>query len=166
MIPGIETLLGSLLGGAFRLGQAVLEAREKQRDRDHEHRMAELHGDLAAKADERRLRELGLAADMHLASQDAALLTEALQAQSRDAAAAGGFIAGLSASVRPILTYLIAGLYLTAKGAHVAAAWQSDGAIQALATSYTDADMAILAAILAYWYADRSLRRGRSPIAA
>jgi hypothetical protein len=165
MIPGLETLLGSLLGGAFRLGQAWMEAREKARERDHEFRMTELQGDLAARADERRFRELGVQADMAVSQQDASLLIEAIQAQSKDATAAGGFISGLSASVRPVLTYLIAAIYLTAKVAHIIAAWQSQGPVAALAASYTEADMAILAAILSYWYADRSLRRGRSNLA-
>ena len=166
MIPGIETLLGSLLGGAFRLGQAVLESREKQRDRDHEHRMSELHGQLAAQADERRFRELGVAAEAQAVALDTQLLVTGLEMQSRDAQAAGGFIAGMSASVRPVLTYLITGLYLSAKGAHIAAAWHTEGAVAALASSYTETDMAILASILAFYFADRSLRRGRSNLAA
>jgi hypothetical protein len=165
MIPGLETLLGSLLGGAFRLGQAWMETREKARERDHEFRMTSLQGELASKADERRFRELGLQADMAISAQDAALLIEAMKAQSTDAQAAGGFIAGLSASVRPVLTYLIATIYLTAKVTQIVAAWQSQGPAAALGSAYTESDMAVLSAILAYWYADRSLRRGRSNLA-
>ena len=165
MIPGIETLLGGLLGGAFRLGQAILDAREKQRDRDHEFRMTEIQGQLAEKANEARIRELGVEANMAVSAQDAQMLVEAVKAQSADAQSTGGWVSALSATVRPITTYLFAILYLGHKAAHIIIAAISEGPVAALAAVYTPDDMAIMSAILAYWYADRSLRRGRSAIA-
>ena len=165
MIPGLETILGGLVGGAFRLGQAFLDAREKQRERDHEHRMTELQGELAAKADERRLRELGIQADMAVSAQDAQMLIEAVKAQAVEAQAAGGWVSKLSASVRPIVTYMLVALYILWKVAEVYAAFISFGVVEALRASYSESDMAILASILSFWFVDRSLRRGRSPIA-
>lgn len=164
MIPGIETLLGSLLGGAFRLGQAIIDAREKQRDRDHEHRMTGLQGELAKAADERRMRELGIQADMAVTAQDAQMLIAAVQAQAAEAQAAGGWVSALSASVRPLVTYLLVIFYLAYKASQIIAAFRGYGAIEALRASYTEADMAILSSILAFWFVDRSLRRGRSPV--
>jgi hypothetical protein len=165
MIPGIETLLGSLLGGAFRLGQAWLETREKQRDRDHEHRMLALNGELAAKADERRLREIGLEGDYKLSAMDVEALVSGVQAQAAEARAAGGWSAALSATVRPITTYLFVAMYIAWKAAQVAMAASDQGAVAALAASYSEGDMAFLATILSFYFADRSLRRGRSSIA-
>lgn len=166
MIPGLETLIGGLLGGGFRIAQAIIDAREKQRERDQEFRMTELQGRLAEAADERRFRELGLQADMATAAQDAQMIVEAIKAQQADAAAAGGWVAALSATVRPVVTYMLIVFYLAWKGAQIIAAYAAGGAIEALQASYGEADMAILSSILSFWFVDRSLRRGRSPLAA
>lgn len=166
MFPGFETLLGGLLGGALRLGQAVIDAREKQRDRDHEFRMTELQGLLAEKANEARMRELGLHATMALDAQDAQLLVAGIQSQTAEAAAAGGRVAALSATVRPLVTYLFVGIYIAWMAAQIMAAWETGGLTEALRSAYGEPDRAILSTILTFWFADRSLRRGRSPLAA
>lgn len=166
MFPGIETLLGSLLGGAFRLGQAVLDAREKQRDRDHEYRMVQLNGDLAAKADERRLREIGLEGEYRLSAMDVEALMAGVKSQAVEAQTAGGWSAALSATVRPITTYLLLVLYMSHKAVVVALAYSGGtDMLQALNDAYSEADVAILSSILAFWFVDRSLRRGRPPVA-
>jgi hypothetical protein len=161
MFPGIETLLGSMLGGVARVATAWLESREKARDRDHEFRMTELQGQQAEKVAEWRMRELGLQADTALGVADAAALVEAVRAQSAEAQSAGGFAASLSATVRPVVTYLLVALYLGHKTVEVAIA-AAGGApmLHAIGDSYGADDMAILASLLSYWFVDRSLRRG------
>lgn len=160
MVPGLETLLGSLLGGVFRFATAWMEAREKQRERDHELSMLRLNGELAERADERRLREIGLEGEIRLSEADLRAMMSANRDQAEMARAGGGLAAFLSATVRPVVTYLLLGIYLCHKGAQVAAAWASEGAGYALASAYGDADMALLSGILGFWFVDRALRHG------
>ncbi|MBE9605395.1 hypothetical protein IAI18_10995 [Acetobacteraceae bacterium H6797] len=164
MFPGLETLLGSLLGGAFRLGQAILDAREKQREREHEHDMTALQGDLAERADERRLKELGLVNAYQYAGQELSAVQAGVQAQASEAQAAGGWVASLSASVRPIVTYLLVLFYMANKGSVVAASWHSGDLASAFLRIYSETDMALFSSILGFWFVDRSLRRKGSPI--
>jgi len=163
MIPGIETLLGSILGGGFRFLQAWMESREKQRDRDHEHRMMELQGNLAEKADERRFRELGVTLDHQTEIQVLHGVATATQAQSSEAKEAGGSAGWLSATIRPLTTYFLLIFYLFAKITQIVMAWQTQG-LQALVTTYNEADMALLSAVLGFWFVNRSMMRGRSSL--
>jgi hypothetical protein len=165
MIPGIETLLGGALGGLFRLGQAFLETREKQRDRDHEFRMMELQGRQAVAAAEARLREVAIDGQFKLEATDVQAIMEATKAQALEASTAGGWAAFLSATVRPVLTYLLALLYIGHKIALIGAALMVSGdPLPSVVLAFTEADHAILSSILSFWFVDRSLRKGRSPI--
>jgi hypothetical protein len=166
MIPGLETLLGGLIGGAFRLGQAVLDAREKQRDREHEQQMLELEGRLAREVGEQNMRAIGLVGDIQLHAAELQVVKEVAQVQSSEASQAGGFVSGLSASVRPVVTYVLLLFYCAVKIAGIAYAWPVEGAMSAIMGAYAEGDMAIFSSILAFWFVDRSLRRGRSHVAA
>jgi hypothetical protein len=165
MIPGLETLLGSVLGGAFRLGQAVLDAREKQRDRDQEFRMTGLNGELAEKADERRMKLVGLEGEIKYDADELAAVERVSLSQASEASQAGGFVAAMSASVRPVVTYMLLALYIAVKLAGIIYAWPIDGMLTAIMGAYTESDSAILSSILAFWFVDRSLRKGRSHVA-
>ena len=152
---GIVPLVGALLGGVARFGQAILEAREKAADREHELAMTKLQGDLAATADERHLRETALAGDITLQQADSAALVAALAQQGVSDTAAGGWAARMSATVRPFVTYALLSLYLVARFQTIAAA----GGVVA----YTAADMALLGTILGFWFVDRGIRQ-RVPV--
>ena len=160
---GLASLLGGVLGGVFRLGQAVLDAREKQRDREHELSMLRLNGEQAAATGELRLREAGLAGAIQLGGAEIQALVEGVKAQASEAVAAGGWAARLSATVRPILTYLLVGAYLAHKLSGVSVAVAQGFAPEALGRLWTAEDMAILSTILSFWFVDRSIRRA-SPL--
>lgn len=159
---GLASLIGGVLGGAFRLGQAFLDAREKQRDRDHELAMLRLNGEQAAAASEQKMREMGLAGDIQLAAAEVQALVDGVRAQANEAMAAGGWAARLSATVRPILTYLLVLLYLGSKASAVAAALQAYDPVTALGRAYGPEDTAVLASILSFWFLDRAIRKGSS----
>jgi len=149
---GASAIIGTLLGGAARLAQGWMQMRDRQRDREHELVMSELHGKLAAQAGELRLRETGLAAETMLAQVDMQALTAGVQAQAAEAAAGGRWTAALSSTVRPLVTYGLVTLYAWAK-------------ISGLAPVWGEADMALLGSVLGFWFLDRSMR-GRSANAA
>ena len=159
MIPGIETLLGSLLGGVFRFGQAWMEAREKDRERGHELSMLRLNGEMAERADERRFRELTLSADVSLSQADTAAMVAVNAQQASMARTNGGVVAFLSGTVRPVTTYLLLSLYLAHKSSVIHAAWMEAGVWHAMAASYGEADLALLSGILGFHFVDRGLRK-------
>lgn len=162
MIPGLETLIGSALGGLFRVGQRIIELREKDKEREHELRMTEVQGRLAAEASERQMRELGLRADISANEQAALALVEALKEQGATAQAAGGTAAFISATVRPIITYLFVLGYLGFKAATFVIL-RDLGSLPAdmLPRLWGSEDNAILASIVTFWFVDRVYRRGQ-----
>jgi len=153
-------LFGLIFGGVSRLAQHWLDLRDKQAERDQEYRLMEQQARLAemkytAEADLRRM-------DMQAAESeaDAKLLIEAINAQKEEAKAAGGRVLALSASVRPVLSYWFVFLYSCAKAAQLYIA--IDGGMEpvmAVRAAYTEFDGTILASIVAFYFADRSLRK-------
>lgn len=74
----------------------------------------------------------------------------------------------LSGSVRPIITYLLFGMYACVKYAqyHLLIAptlpWQQPIThMQALVSLWSEDDMAVFTAIIAFWFGSRMFRRGR-----
>ncbi len=153
-------LFGLIFGGLSRLGQHWLELRDKDKEREHEARMYDRQ---MALADKRHGHDADLRR-MDAAAADAAdewqVLTAAIEAQAREAQAAGGRIAQLSASVRPVLSYWFAAIYTAAKLAAFTLALQAQVPLAEAVTSlYTEFDGTILASILSFYFADRSLRK-------
>lgn len=153
-------LLGLVFGGVSRLAQHWLDLADKQKERDHEARMFAHQVELADKrfahdADLRRMDK-----EQAETAGEWAALQSAIESQAREAQASGGFVASLSASVRPTLAYWFAGIYTMAKGAGLYLAL-SGGApfAEAVRATYTEFDGTILASILSFYYADRSLRK-------
>ena len=111
----IETLLGGLLGGAFRLAPEFLEWLDRKGVRGHELAMQDKALEFEKVRGASRMAEIG-------ASADAAWNTCAMEA-FKEAVAGQGRPSGvkwadaLSTSVRPIITYWFMALYCAAKAA-------------------------------------------------
>ena len=109
----IETLLGGLLGGAFRLAPELLKWLDRQGERGHELAMQDKALEFEKIRGAQRMAEIG-------ASADAAWNTGAIEAL-RDAVRTQGEKTGvwwadaLSSSVRPIITYWLMLWYCAAK---------------------------------------------------
>ncbi len=157
-------IIGIIFGGASRLFQFWQESRDKQAERDHEYRMFEQQAKLQeqkAVAD-RELRAMDIGAQADLA--DLTALTSAINAQAEEAKSAGGWVASLSASVRPIISYWLLFIYSAAKLAAIVVSFQMGNDLATIAkTIYTEFDGALLGSIVSFWFADRSLKKmGRS----
>jgi hypothetical protein len=154
-------LLGLVFGGVARLGQHWLELRDKDKERAHEAVMYDKQLALADKtfAQESALKQMD--ADAAQAQAEWQALMAGAQAQAAEAQAAGGWVAKLSASVRPAVTYWLMALYTAAKAATLWTALSTAEASFAVAVRamYTEADAALLSSILSFWFLDRSLRK-------
>ena len=152
--------LGIVFGGASRLVQHHMESKDKQKEREHEQVMMGQQIKLNEQkfAAEAELRKMDITATADLGDLNA--LTTAIQAQSSEAKAAGGWAASLSATVRPVLTYFLLLLYATAKIASFIVV-DSVGDLslsQIVGITYTEFDSALLGSVVYFWLADRSLR--------
>ena len=153
--------LSILFGGLGRLGQHWLDLKDKDKERDHEHRMTVLQMELADKRFDHDAELRRMDASAAEAAGDTQALIEAIQAQTHDAQAAGGRVAALSAAIRPLLTlwhcvllytaYKVA-LFVLAYGHGIS--WES-----AVIQIYGDFDRALVGSIMGFWFADRALRR-------
>jgi hypothetical protein len=156
----IETLLGGLLGGAFRLAPEVLKWLDRQGERGHELAMQDKAIEFEKIRGAQRMAEIG-------ASADAAWNSGAIEAL-RDAARTQGEKTGvawadaLSISVRPVITYCFMMLYCAAKTAAFAAALQAGAEwTSAVVHAWTEADQALWAGVLNFWFLGRVFDRVR-----
>lgn len=153
-------LIGLIFGGVSRLGQHWMDLRDKALERDHEFRMYEQQILLADKkyAAEADLRHME--AQSAETRGDIDLLITAIKSQADEAKSAGGWVAKLSASVRPVLSYWLLALYSVAKFTTLYLAVTHGAAMaEAVKASYTEFDGTILASVIAFYFADRSLRK-------
>lgn len=157
----IETLLGGLLGGAFRLAPEILKWLDRKGERGHELAMQDKALEFEKLRGAQRMAEISAAAD-------AAWNTGAIDAL-KEAVAAQGHRSGvrwadaLSASVRPVITYWFMGLYCAAKTAAFAAAVTAGaGWGEAIVHTWTEADQALWAGVLNFWFLGRVFDRVRS----
>ena len=162
----LETVLGGAVGGIARLAPEVLKFFDRKNERKHE--LALLDKNTAAEAARAAagLKEIEAKGDAAQVTAAIAALQESLKGQFQPIG--NKFIDGLNFSVRPVLTYLIAGPYAVGKLAvFVALLWTGHAldasAVQAaLAATYTAADMAIVSGIINFFFLGRVFdRRGQ-----
>ena len=156
----IETLLGGLLGGVFRLAPEVLKWFDRRSERGHELAMQDKALEFDRLRGAQKMAEIGAAAD-------AAWNTGAIEAL-RDAVRTQGEKTGvrwadaLSISVRPVITYWFMGLYCAAKtAAFVGAMTAGVGWSAAVLQAWTEADQALWAGVLNFWFLGRVFDRVR-----
>ena len=157
----IETLLGGLLGGAFRLAPEILKWLDRKGERGHELVMQDKALEFEKLRGAQRMAEIGAAADAAWNTGAIYALKEAVAAQGRRSG--HRWVDALSASVRPVITYWFMGLYCAAKTAAFGAAVTAGaGSGEAILHAWTDADQALWAGVLNFWFLGRVFDRVRS----
>lgn len=151
-------LLGSVLGGVFRLAPEVLKWLDRKNERSHELEMFRLQTDLEKQRGAQKLAEIGA---QHEAAIDTGVMDAfgaALRQQTEMVKVAGaGWIAALSASVRPVMTYYLLALYGAVK---VALFMTAGGTVwENIVNIYTTDDFALLCGVVNYWIMDRTLAK-------
>ena len=157
----IETLLGGLLGGAFRLAPEILKWLDRNGERSHELAMQDKALEFEKLRGASRMAEIG-------ANADAAWNTGAIEAL-RDAVRTQGektsvrWADALSSSVRPVITYWFMALYCAAKvAAFVGAVNGGAGWGASVLLAWTEADQALWAGVLNFWFLGRVFDKARS----
>jgi hypothetical protein len=154
----METLLGGVFGGLLRLAPEALKFFDQKNERKHELAMLEAEMRFAQVKGEIAMRQTE--AQMQVAELTA--MTEAIKEQSATAQAAGKVVAGISAMVRPFVTYLFVLAYAAVKIAAYLIALEQNGDWKAVLTSmWSTDDMAVLNLILSFYFVGRVYERTR-----
>ena len=153
-------LLGSVFGGLFRLAPEVLKWLDRKNEREHELNMFSRQCELEQMRGQQKLAEIGAHRE---AAVDIGVLdafNNAIVQQAEMVKAAGGWVASLSASVRPVVTYWV---LLIWSFIHVWFAWNAwvNGApaTEVFKTMMTPDFSALLAGTINYWFLDRTLAK-------
>lgn len=154
----IETLLGGLLGGAFRLAPEFLKWLVRNGERSHELSMQDKAIEFEKIRGAQRMSEIGASADAAWNSGAIEAFKEAIAAQGRPTGVQ--WADALSSSVRPIITYWLMALYCAAKTvAFVAALNVGAGWGAAVLAAWSEADQALWAGVLNFWFLGRVFDR-------
>jgi hypothetical protein len=154
----LETLLGSLLGGVFRIVPEVMKLWDAKNEREHELKMLDREMDFAKIKGEISMREQ----ENVLMGSELTAMTEAIKEQGETARVAGKFVAALSALVRPLVTYWFVILYSGVKIASMAMAIDDgENWKEVLINSWTKDDMAMLGLLLTFWFTGRVWERNK-----
>ena len=150
----IESIFGGLLGGLFRLAPEVLKWLDRKDERAHELSMLDKEMSFAQIRAEQAMHTVD--AQVDVAQLDA--IGKALEGQANMAIAAGKFVAGISALVRPLVTYWVVALWSGVKIASIVLVYQSGGSWQEmLLKNWGPDDNAILSMLLIFWFVGRSI---------
>jgi hypothetical protein len=153
-------LLGSIFGGLFRLAPEVLKWLDKKNEREHELAMFSRQCELEQLRGQQKLAEIGAnrEAAVDVGVMDA--FNNAIVQQAEMVKAASGWVASLSASVRPVITYWV---LLIWSFIHVWFAYNSwimgAPAIEVFKTMMSADFSALLAGTINYWFLDRTLAK-------
>ena len=149
----IETLLGSLFGGIFRIVPEVLKMLDAKNERAHELAMLDKEMEFAKVRGEIAMREQ----ETSMMNNELVAMAEALKEQSATAQAGGKWIAAFSALIRPGVTTWFVVLYSLLKIATMLVALQGGADWKdVLINSWTKDDMAMLMMILTFWFTGRA----------
>ncbi|WP_049622816.1 hypothetical protein [Frateuria defendens] len=154
----IETLLGGLLGGAFRLAPELLKWLDRKSERGHELSMQDKALEFEKLRGAQRMHEIGAGADAAWNVGAIETLREAVRTQGEKTGVR--WADALSSSVRPVITYWFMALYCAAKTAAFVAAIEggADWSV-AILHAWTEADQALWAGVLNFWFIGRVFDR-------
>lgn len=154
----LETLLGSLLGGVFRVVPEVMKLWDAKNERDHELKMLDREMEFAKIKGEISMREQ----ENVLMGSELTAMTEAIKEQGQTARAAGKFVAAFSALIRPGVTAWFVVLYSIVKIATMLVAFDAGANWKdVFIMSWSQDDMALLMMILTFWFTGRVWDRDR-----
>jgi len=154
-------ILGSVFGGLFRLAPEVLKWLDKKNERSHELNMFQFQCQLEAQRGQQRLSEIGAQREAAIDVGVMDAFQSAIEQQTEMVkAAGGGWVAALSASVRPVVTYWILILW---SFVHIWLAYNSwiNGMppVEVFKVMMSADFAALVSGTLNYWFLDRTLSK-------
>lgn len=149
-------ILGSIFGGLFRLAPEVLKFFDRKNERLHELQMFKLQTETERMRGEFRVEEKYV--DFSVAQMDA--IGKAMEQQGKADSKAYKWVASLSALVRPMITYVLFGMYVCFKIIMISYAMSTGVPLSAaVSTLWTPDDFAMLNMVLTFWFLSRTIEK-------
>lgn len=153
-------VLGGLLGGVFRLAPEALKFFDKKNERAHELAMFNRQCELEQLRGQQKLAEINAARDAAVDAGAMDALAAAINQQAEMAKAAGGRMAALSASVRPVATYWVLLIWSAAHVWFAVTAGLAGAPPAEVFKLVMSPDFsALLSGTINYWFLDRTLKQ-------
>lgn len=161
LADGLVAILGAGVGGFFRLAPEILKFFDRRNERKHELGMFDKQVELEKTRGQQKLAEIGASHDMAVDTGVINAFESAINQQTEMIKASGAsWVAWLSATVRPFVTYWLLFLYSIYKTSMFIAAYRaSDDFATAMQLAWTPDDVAMLAGVVNYWFIDRTLQK-------
>ncbi len=157
----IETLIGTLFGGVFRMAPEILKWMDRKDERKHELSMfdRQMAADRLKLDASQRLAETQ--ADAAIGAAEIQAMIEATKAQAVQTGIR--WVDALSSVMRPLITFWwVIVLYTAALVAQFVQMYdQNVATVDTILRLWGPDERAIVASIIAFWFVDRSLRKPR-----
>jgi uncharacterized membrane protein (DUF106 family) len=153
-------LLGSIFGGIFRMAPEVLKWLDKKDERQHELALFSRQCELEQMRGQQKLAEIGAQREAAIDVGVMDAFNNAITQQAEMVKAAGGWVASLSASVRPMVTYWVLFVWSFIHVWFAYNAWLNGApAVEVFKTMMTPDFSALLSGTINYWFLDRTLSK-------
>ena len=153
-------LLGSIFGGLFRMAPEVLKFFDTKNEREHELSMFSRQCELETLRGQQKLAEIGAQREAAIDVGVMDAFNNAIVQQAEMVKSAGGWVASLSASVRPVVTYWVLFVWSFIHVWFAYNAWLAGApAVEVFKTMMTPDFSALLSGTINYWFLDRTLKQ-------
>ena len=155
----IETLIGTLFGGLFRLAPEVLKWLDRKDERKHELSMFDKQLEADRLRGEQAIAQINAQADAAIGAAEVQAIIEATKAQAMQTGIK--WVDALNALVRPVLAFqwlIVLWPAVIVSGFVLAVVGGADPLV-ALKAAFGVDEKAMAASVASFWLVDRSLRK-------
>lgn len=153
-------VVGSLIGGLFRLAPEVLKWLDRKNERAHELAMFDRQCQLESQRGEQKLAEIGATHGMAVDVGVLDAFKSAIEQQTEMTKSAGGWVASLSASVRPVVTYWLLAVWSGVHCWYGYQGWASGlDATEVFKTMMSADFAALVGGVINYYFLNRTLEK-------
>lgn len=154
----IETLVGTLFGGLFRMAPEILKWMDRKDERKHELAMFDKQLEADRLKGDQTLQQLNIQSAATIGAAEVQAIIEATKAQATVTGIK--FVDGINSLMRPLITFWwVIVLYTSALVAQFYVLLGSHSTADAILKLWGPDEKAIVASIFAFWFVDRSLRK-------
>ena len=156
----VETLLGTLFGGLFRMAPEILKWMDRKDERKHELSMFDKQLEADRLRGDQALAQIQVQADATIGTAEIQAIIAATKAQATKTGIR--WVDAINSLMRPLITFWwVVVLYTAALAAQFFFLIDSgETTAQAVIALWGVEEKALVASIVSFWFVDRSLRKG------
>lgn len=153
-----DPILGGVLGGVARLAPEILGFFNRRGERKHELKLGEQQLELIKAQSHTRLEETAAQSEADQSATALQALRDSIQSQAKQTGIK--WVDAISASVRPVWTYLVLLSWATVHYVNVGVAIAQSASWREIQhVLWTSDDAAMLSTLATFWFLDRVIRK-------